>query len=197
MTPANLDFNIGSVNPSGIGTTIYRIRKRHITAWPTIVDDPDSEGATSEAALSTYSGDFTLATGKKWQKIYSTQGRGSISAETIGEMDGKMFRNRLACSFPDLTPAALGFAKMSVNDDFVYVVKSAGRYHVIGSPDYRCETVATPTSGDAPGSQKGISFTAECPDVTMLPVYAGDLALDDGTLDCGDGTFTPTPAPTE
>ena len=73
---ANLDFNIGSVNPSGIGTTVYRIRKRYITAWPTIVDDPDAEGAT-ESTMASYSGNFATEAGKYWQKMYSTQGKGS------------------------------------------------------------------------------------------------------------------------
>ena len=191
MKHANLDFNIGSVNPSGIGTTIYRIRKRYITAWPTIENDPDKNDTLTEGDLATYVGDFVLVEGKVWQKIYSTQGKGSLSAETIGETDCKMFRNQLACSFPDLTAAALGFAKASVNDDYIYIAKSAGRYHVVGSPDYRSETVATPASGDAAGSTKGISFTVECPDVSMLPVYAGAIVTDDGSLDCGTGVFTP------
>ena len=171
MKHANLDFNLGSVNPSGIGTTVYRIRKRNITAWPTLENDPDK--------------------GKKWQKIYSTQGKGSATSEATGETDCKMFINHCTCSFPDLTPAALGFAKASVNDDFVYLIKSAGRYHVIGSPDYRSTTTPAPTTGDAAGSAKGITFTVDCPDVTPLPVYEGAIVTDDGSLDAGTGVFTP------
>ena len=77
---ANLDFNIGSVNPSGIGTTVYRIRKRYIQAWPTIVDDPDAEGA-SESGMASYAGNFSTASAKYWQKMYSTQGKGSITVK--------------------------------------------------------------------------------------------------------------------
>lgn len=187
---ANLDFNIGSVNPSGIGTTVYRIRKRYITAWPTIVDDPDAEGA-SESGMASYAGNFTTQSGKYWQKIYSTQAKGSITSETTGETDCKMFINHGNFSFPDLSPVALGFAKASVNDDFVYIAKAAGRYHVIGSPDYRSTTSAAPTSGDAAGSAKGITFTVDCPDVTPLPMYAGTIELEEGTLDLSDGSVTP------
>ncbi len=186
---ANLDFNIGQVNPSGIGQTVYRIRKRYITSWPTIVDDLES--ATSEVNLSKYTGDFVLATGKKWQKMYSTQGKGSITSETTGETDCKMFINHGNFSFPDLSPEALGFSKASVNDDFVYIAKSAGRYHVIGSPDYRSNTSVAPTSGDAAGSAKGITFTVDCPDVTPLPLYEGAIVTDEGSLDCSTGVLTP------
>ena len=191
MKHANLDFNIGRVNPSGIGTTVYRIRQRYITGWPTIENDPDKDNNIDEADMSTLNGSFTLADGKVWQKIYSTQGKGSITAETTGDTDSKMFVNHASFSFPDLTPEALGFSKVSVNDDFVYIVKAAGRYHVIGSPDYRSTTTIAPTSGDAAGSTKGIVFTVDCPDVTPLPVYEGNIVTDEGTLNCSTGVFTP------
>lgn len=191
MKHANLDFNIGRVNPSGIGTTVYRIRQRYITGWPTIENDPDKDNTIDEADMSTLNGSFTLETGKYWQKIYSTQGKGSITAETTGDTDSKMFINHASFSFPDLTPEALGFSKVSVNDDFVYIVKAAGRYHVIGSPDYRSVTTIAPTSGDAAGSTKGIVFTVDCPDVTPLPVYEGNIVTEDGSLNCSTGVFTP------
>ena len=191
MKHANLDFNIGRVNPSGIGTTVYRIRQRYITGWPTIENDPDKDNTIEESDMSTLNGNFTLATGKYWQKIYSTQGKGSITAETTGDTDSKMFINHASFSFPDLTPEALGFSKVSVNDDFVYIVKAAGRYHVIGSPDYRSVTTIAPTSGDAAGSTKGIVFTVDCPDVTPLPVYEGNIVTEDGSLNCSTGVFTP------
>lgn len=191
MKHANLDFNIGRVNPSGIGTTVYRIRQRYITGWPTIENDPDKDNTIEESDMSTLNGSFTLDTGKYWQKIYSTQGKGSITAETTGDTDSKMFVNHASFSFPDLTPEALGFSKVSVNDDFVYIVKSAGRYHVIGSPDYRSVTTIAPTSGDAAGSTKGIVFTVDCPDVTPLPVYEGNIVTEDGSLNCSTGVFTP------
>lgn len=191
MKHANLDFNIGRVNPSGIGTTVYRIRQRYITGWPTIENDPDKDNTIEESDMSTLNGSFTLATGKYWQKIYSTQGKGSITAETTGDTDSKMFINHASFSFPDLTPEALGFSKVSVNDDFVYIVKAAGRYHVIGSPDYRSVTNIAPTSGDAAGSTKGIVFTVDCPDVTPLPVYEGNIVTEDGSLNCSTGVFTP------
>ncbi len=194
MIEANLDFNIGSVNPSGIGETLYRIRKRYIQSWPTIENDPDSSDDIHEEDLSTYKGDFVLKSGKYFQKIYSTQGKGSITSEATGETDSKMFINHGTFSFPDISPAALGLAKASVNDDYVYIAKSAGRYHVIGSPDYRSTTTPAPTSGDAAGSAKGITFTVDCPDVSSLPVYEGVLQLSDGSLNCETGVFTPTPA---
>lgn len=189
MNLGNLDFAIGGINPSGIGATIYRIAKSAILSWPTIVNDPTATGAVS--TLSSYNGDFSLATDAVWDKLYSTQGKGKITFEVTGEVDCKMYNNKASLSFPDLTAEALAFCKAAANGDFVFIVKAAGRYHVIGSPDYRAVISPTGDSGDAAGSAKGVTFEVECPDVTPLPIYAGDLELADGTLDCATDTFTP------
>ena len=190
MNLGNLDFAIGGINPSGIGATIYRIAKKDITAWPTINDDPNAATGTV-ASLSKYSGNFTLAESAVWDKLYSTQGKGKATFEVTGEVDCKMYTNKASLSFPDLTAEALAFCKAAANGDYVFIVKAAGRFHVIGSPDYRCTISPTGDSGDAAGSAKGVTFEVECPDVTPLPIYVGTLELADGELDCSDGSFTP------
>ena len=86
MNLGNLDFNIGGINPSGIGVTVYRVAKKDITSWPTVNDDPNAGSGDAES-LSKMVGDFTLAAGKVWDKIYSTQGKGKATFETIGETD--------------------------------------------------------------------------------------------------------------
>ena len=190
MNLGNLDFKIGGINPSGIGATIYRIAKKDILAWPSIGNDPDASTGTVDS-LSKYSGNFTLAEDAVWDKLYSTQGKGKATFEVTGEVDCKMSTNKASLSFPDLTAEALAFCKAAANGDFVFIVKAAGRFHVIGSPDYRATISPTGDTGDAAGSAKGVSFEVECPDVTPLPLYVGELTLSDGTLDCSDGSFTP------
>ena len=191
MNLGNLDFAIGGINPSGIGATIYRIAKKDITAWPSINDDPNAATGTV-ASLSKYSGNFTLAESAVWDKLYSTQGKGKATFEVTGEVDCKMYTNKASLSFPDLTAEALAFCKAAANGDFVFIVKAAGRYHVIGSPDYRAVISPSGDTGDAAGSAKGVTFEVECPDVTPLPLYEGTLVLAGGTLDCSDGSFTPS-----
>ena len=190
MNLGNLDFAIGGINPSGIGATIYRIAKSLIVSWPSINDDPNASTGTV-SSLSKYSGSFVLADEAVWDKLYSTQGKGKATFEVTGEVDCKMYTNKASLSFPDLTAEALAFCKAAANGDFVFIVKAAGRFHVIGSPDYRATISPTGDTGDAAGSAKGVSFEVECPDVTPLPLYVGELTLSDGTLDCSDGSFTP------
>ena len=191
MNLGNLDFNVGGINPSGIGVTVYRVAKKDITSWPTVNDDPNAGSGDAES-LSKMVGDFTLAAGKVWDKIYSTQGKGKATFEPIGETDCMMVNNKLTISHPDLTAAALGFSKAAMNGDFVYITKSAGRYHVIGSKDYRTETRPAGDTGDAAGSAKGCTIEITAPDVTPLPIYEGTIAMADGTLDCATDTFTPS-----
>lgn len=193
MDLGNLDFKIGSVNPSGIGTTVYCVAKEDISEWPTIVNDPDATGAEADD-LSTYDGNFTLKSGKVFSTIYSTQGKGKATYEATGETDCKMFTNKLSLSYPKLNAAALSRAKMAVNGDFVYIFKQDGKYHVIGSADYRVVSSFAGDTGDAAGSAKGCNIEIEAPDVTPLPIYTGTLALAGGTLNCATGAFTPTPA---
>lgn len=191
MDIGNLDFKNGSVNPSGIVPIAYRIRRDYISAFPTIVDTPDEE--TTVAQYASYAGDFVLVAAKKWEKIYSTQGKGKVFFEPVGETDSRMYMNKGTLSFPDLTDEARAYAKDAANGDYVYIIPTPNkRYHLLGSPDYRVTSSISGDSGDAPGSAKGLTIALECPDVTPLPRYAGALILSDGELDCDTGIFTPT-----
>lgn len=192
MKFADIDFNIGSENPSGISDIGYYVPKRDIASWPTI-EKADSEEATADQVAS-YTGDFALKEGKFFHRIYSTQGKGSVTSEPTGETDCMMFNNVLTLSYPKNNNEGLAFSKAAVNGDFVFIVKHDGRFIVIGSPDYRTTVSPAPTTGDSAGSAKGITITATCSDVTPLPGYTGVITLEDGSLDCSTGEFTETPA---
>lgn len=188
---SNLDFKMGKVNPSGILPIAYCIAKRNITSWPTIVDDPEEADATLEKMVN-YEGDFVLAAGAVWTKIYSTQGKGKITSESQGELDGKSYINKATLSFPEIDNAARGYAKMVVNDDYVYIVPAPGKkYHVIGHPDFRSSSIPAFDSGDAATSAHGLTINVECTDTTPLPCYKGEIVFEGTTLDCATGVETP------
>ena len=190
MQLSDINFAIGSVNPSGIKDEVFMASKKDISAWPSITDDFDS--ATEMDDYTVLDGNFTLVSGKTWIRLYTTQGKGKISAESTGETDCKMFLNKASLSYPRITNEARGFAKCAANGDFVFIVKHDGKYFVIGSQDYRATVSPSMDSGDSAGSAKGLTIEIECPDVTPLPVYEGTLALSDGSLNCSTGAFTPT-----
>ena len=182
----DINFNIGSVNPSGISDTVFLVPKRHIKRWPTISNDLD---AIMQGHYAEYQGDFELHPGRHWNRFYSTQGKGSVKWEYIGETDCKMVTNLASLSYPKLTDEIRAFAKYASNGDFVFIVRHDGKYYVVGSPDYRASLTPNGDSGDTPGSAKGVSLDITCPDTTPLPTYHGTLALADGILDCRTSTF--------
>ena len=190
MTISDINFTIGSVNPSGITDEIYFCPKQYITAWPTISNDfADATGAATYAG---YTGNFTMATGKTFSRLYSTQGKGKITWEYQGETDCKVVVNKATLSYPKFTDDIRAFAKFASNGDFVFIVKHDGKYYVIGCDDYRATVTPNGDSGDSAGSAKGVTIEIECPDVTPLPTYVGTLDLSDGSLNCSTGAFTPT-----
>lgn len=189
MDLSDINFTIGSVNPSGISDEIYFIPAQDIAAWPTINDD--FENAATSDAYAEYDGNFTLASGKYWKQLYSTQGKGKIFWEYVGETDCKVPVNHATLSYPKLTNEIRAFAKFASNGDFVFIVKHDAKYYVIGNPDYRATLTPNGDSGDAAGSAKGVTIEMECPDTTPLPTYVGTLQLSATTsVNCATGATT-------
>jgi hypothetical protein len=181
----------GKVNPSGIKPIGYWTPKSHIKEYPTIKNE-DAE-TIGEAVV--YDGDFVLKDGKHWLTIYTSQGKGKVSFEGIGEKDCKMFNNKASLKYPDINDEAKNLAKATINASCIFVIPMPlKRFVVIGSEDYDVEAAITGDSGDAPGSAKGLTVEITAPDVTPLPGYKGEILLADGSLDCDTGEFTPTPA---
>lgn len=188
----SLGWADGKVNPSGIKNQIFFAPKSSIKTFPPITAAP----ATAADNVS-FDGDFEMVATKTFLRLYSTQGKGKVSFEAIGEKDCKMFMNKGMFKFPDIDNAGKSLAKSSVNSNCVFVVplphESEKRYVVLGDDYWDGNVKVTGDSGDEPGSAKGLTIEIEAPGTTPLPNYTGILALPDGTLDCATGVFTPTP----
>lgn len=189
VTLSDINFRLGSVNPSGISDVIYFIPKEDLQGWPTVNDDFDD--ASNARDYSCYQGNFKAKEGKTWHRMYNTQGKGNIDWDYQGETDCKVVINKASFSYPKLTDEIRAFAKFATNGDFVFIAKHDAVYYVIGNKDYRATVTPNGNSGDAPGSAKGVTITVECTDTTPLPRYSGTLELEDGILDCSTDTFTP------
>ena len=185
----DIQFKLGSVNPSGISDTVLFTPKANIIQWPAIEDAIE---AMMEGRYAEYQGDFAMRSGCCWKRFYNTQGKGKITWEYQGEVDCKVVVNKATLTYPKITNEVRAFAKLASNGDFVFCVKHDGHYHIIGSPDYRATVTPNGDSGDSAGSAKGITVEIECPDTTPLPTYVGNIILADGTLNCSTGVFTPT-----
>lgn len=187
----SLSWMDGQINPSGIKTTLYYCEKAAIGAFPRVKSAPLS--AVENVSLD---GDFTMVAGKTFKSIYSTQGKGKVSWETLGEKDCKMFKAKGVFKFPDINDAGKSIAKAFVNANCCFVVplphETEKRFVVLGDADYDTTCTITGDSGDEPGSAKGITIEIEVPTTTPLANYKGTLVLPDGSLDCATGVFTPS-----
>ena len=190
MERQDIDFVEGSVNPGGMGDELYYAFKRDIASWPTITDD--FESAQDEEAYVVYTGNFTMKSGKKFARLYNTQGEGNVDYESVGEQDGGMFKNKLSFKYPKVTDKMRAFAKATLNSNVIYVVKSAGQFYVIGHPDFLITTKTSGTSGKKGDDAHGITVEVEALDCTPKPRYEGTLPLSDGSLNCETGVFTPS-----
>ncbi|MDO5341333.1 MAG: hypothetical protein Q4F69_02615 [Bacteroidia bacterium] len=192
MNLANINFKTGAVARSGIGDTVYFIQKSHVTSWPVIKNDIDEALFLDdyvETAAGTVS-DFGIAAGRRWSRLYSTQGKGRVTWEQQGEADCRVAVNKASLHYPRVTNEIRAFAKSAANGDFVFIVKHDGKYYIIGSRYYRTVLTTDGDSGDSAGSAKGVTVRMECPDTTPLPTYKGLLLMDEGVLDCNTDQFT-------
>ena len=193
----DINFNIGSVNQSGIGDSIFFIPKKDIIAYPWITDDIQQAMLDgSYVSYGNFMGDpdaednnFILHPDKYWHYLYSTPGKGKITWEMLGETDHKVVKNKASFFFPKLNVIIRMMAKLSQNGDFVFVIYHEGRYYVVGSWNYRAVMSLVGDSGDVPGSYHGVTLNIESPDTTPLPVYQGVLAMATGYLDCKTNQF--------
>jgi hypothetical protein len=192
----DLNWNTGRVNPSGIRSIAYWIDKADIepSGFPLLPETPANVAETV-----TLEGDFVLKPGAFFKKIYTTQGKGKVEFEAIGEKDVQMFMNKGTLRYPDITAEAKSMAKSTMNSNTIFVIpiRTSGanrpqiQFAVLGGKDYDTNVKITGTSGDNPGSDKGITVEIESPDFCPIPTYVGELVLEDGVLDCETDTFTP------
>ena len=193
-TLANLTWDSGLSNPSGILSKAYFCRTGDIKAWPKMEAAP-----TSAAEAVTFEGDFEFVEGRTAISIYSTQGVGKAEFEPDGGKDHRVYKNKLSLSYPDMNDEGIDFANANINSNGIFIVphyEAGGKiaYVVIGAEHMDPEVNIKGTSGDKPGSDKGLTIEVPAPDYYALPRYVGILPLPDGTLNCGTGVFTPAGA---
>lgn len=182
-----------SANPSGIGSAIYIAKRSDIASVPDYAAAP----ATAEDEVSLAVGDIVMQAAKTFSKLYSSQGKGKFYFESAGEKDAKLFKVMVDLSYPDIDAKSKALAISILNANCVLLVPTliAGegipKYVMIGGHAYDTEIDAKGTSGDAPGSAKGLTLTVSSFDIVPGKVYKGVVELSDGSIDLSTGVFTP------
>lgn len=175
MNASAVIYQRGKYNPAGL-TEVYYAFKKDIATFPTL-DLPETVGATF-SSLVTYDTAITMATGKKFEKLYCTLEEGEIKSTVAGPRDGKGKENMLEISFPGNEADYLGFEAIALNEEFVFIVKEKnGVLRVLGSledPAYLDSGDATSGKKVADGRKNVLTFKAT--GATAAPIYGVALA---------------------
>lgn len=190
MDLASLAFS-ADTNPSGIGSRIFIAKKDDIETIPGLTASP-----STPAERVTLEGLIVMKTDKVFAEVYSTQGKGSFGFTSEGEKDAKIFQLTFNGKFPDINKEAAALAVALLNKNCVVLVpvfeadSDVPVYVMIGGGLCDTDSDMSGTSGDAPGSEKGLTMAITCYDTIPGRRYAGTIAVDGGTFDCSDSTFT-------
>lgn len=172
---ADLDYLRNKPNIPGIKAYVYFAPKADILTWPTLAAAPASLADLGQYAA----GNIVMKTGKQFFKIGTVSQKGKADSETQGEAGSQSFVNKLTFQASSLEPAYVGFASKAIYDDLVYIVVDAftGVKRMMGNEEFETVTKVTATTGDSPTSSKGLTVTAEVPDIAPLLIYQGEIPL--------------------
>ena len=176
-----LDWLDGQQNLPGIRRHAYAIAKSDITLFPVLA----AIYTTNMGELATYTGDFTLAVGKKWQKIGLIVDKSPIESKSQGVRPSKSFLNTATLHHPGVGAEATGFVRIANNNDFVYAIQEKlGKWRIVGNELYQSNTEIDQKLGGAPTDEMGTTMVVTVTDICPSPYYVGDLVTEDGTIDC-------------
>lgn len=183
----SLKYCKGKTILPGIKQHGYFIPKDDIVAWPTLA----TVASKAVTELSVYSGNFTIASDKKWHRIDFTQNKGSISWETQGDVPARTFLNKATLNHPEIDEEAAAITREMLADDIVYVIPQRdGKWRVLGNESFPTDTKPQGTTGEGTSGDVGTTLEIEVTDVCPAPFYTGTLDTDDGTVDCSTGEVT-------
>jgi hypothetical protein len=169
----------GEPNLPGIKGNVYTSSKRDIVAWPTL----PKTFTTNQGELATYTGEFTLAAGKKWKKIGIVVEKSPVESKSQGVRPSKTFMNTATLQHPGTEEEATGFVRQANNDDLVYLVETKkGKFRVIGNDMYQTDTAIDQKLGGAATDEMGTTLTVSVTDICPAPFYTGEIVTEDGTI---------------
>ena len=179
LSPQSLDWCDGKVSLPGIRSVVYFIPKRDIVKWPTLPETFTLK--MSEMAV--YTGNFTLADDKKWQKMSVLVDKSPVTFESQGSKPSKSMLNKATFLHPGTEEEATAFCGLANNDDYVYIVQiKKGKYRVLGNEMYQTETNPSQTLGGSVTDEMGTKLEISVTDQMPAPFYNGTIMTEDGDV---------------
>ena len=116
---SDVNFCPGSKSLPGVRGWVYGISKKDIVKWPTI----GGEAPKSLAEVAKYTGDFTLASDKKWHKVALIPNESQLQVESQGAYGSKTFKVTGTAVAPGTEEEITGYIAQANNDEMVYEIR--------------------------------------------------------------------------
>ena len=186
-----INFCPGQVVLPGIRRRAYYIRKEDIVTWPAnpVLTALRAGTAITASTAAVLTGEFTLATGKKWQLLDVEVSRSNVESEPQGEVHSRTYLNRATLYHNTTDKAVSGFAAAAANDDLVFLIQQAdGRFRLVGSEVFDTKVDVNLSLGQGATSEAGSTITVEGTDFSPAPFFEGTIATEDGDISGEDGS---------
>ena len=173
----DINFCPGQKSLPGVRGHLYGISKRDILGWPTI----GAEAPKALADVAKYTGDFKLASDKKWHKIGLIPNESQLQVESQGSYGSKTFKCTGTAEIPGTEEEVTGYIAQANNDEMVYLfIQRNGKARVIGSQAFTPELTLSQDSGKATTDANKTTIQAVADDEYPAPFYPGKIETADG-----------------
>lgn len=181
---SDVNFCPGSKSLPGVRGWVYGISKKDIVKWPTI----GGEAPKSLAEVAKYTGDFTLASDKKWHKVALIPNESQLQVESQGTFGSKTFKVTGTAVAPGTEEEITGYIAQANNDEMVYLfIQRNGKARMVGSEAFTPELALSQDLGKAATDTNSTTIQAVCDDEYPAPFYPGKIETADGDFSGATG----------
>lgn len=181
---SDINFCPGKKSLPGIRGYLYGISKNDILTWPTI----GTEAPKTLAKVAKYTGDFKLASDKKWHKIALIPNESQLQVESQGTFGSKTFKVTGSAVVPGTEEEISGYIAQANNDEMVYLfVQRNGKARMIGSEAFTPELSLSQDTGKAATDTNSTTIQAVADDEYPAPFYPGKIETENGDFSGATG----------
>lgn len=181
---ADVNFCPGQKSLPGVRGKLYGISKRDIVKWPTIGDNTPKD----LASVAKYTGDFTLASDKKWHVIALIPNESELSVESQGTYGSKTFKCTGTAVAPGTEEEITGYIAQANNDEMVYLfIQRNGKARMLGSEAFTPELSLSQSTGKAATDTNSTTIQVVVDDEFPAPFYPGKIETADGDFSGENG----------
>lgn len=176
---ASLEWCQGTPEYPGIKRRVYYIPASDIVQWPTLPTNQAGQYTSAE-----YTGNFTLAQGKKWHYIDVLPDKCQLTSESQGEVPSVTQLNTLTLVHPAVGAEAAAAAFYFANTPCVFIVEDMkGNRRVVGNDRWNTVTTIAQDLGQGATGTTSTTITAAVTDVAPAPFYSGELETEDAAAE--------------